>query len=74
MAFGVILIASVAGFLAAAGATLLGQSLLVVLAVYFAACLGSAGVTLGVVKAKGVIAKRRNMDAGDAGLAVKSSD
>ncbi|MEL7254309.1 MAG: hypothetical protein AAGL23_09040 [Pseudomonadota bacterium] len=74
MAFGVILIASVAGFLAAAGATLLGQSLLVTIAVYVAACLVSAGITMLVVIVKKVIAKRRAMDTGDAGFAVKSSD
>lgn len=74
MAFGVILVGSVVGLLAAATTAVLGQSLWVVLAAYFGASLLGAGLVCAFLVVRNAIAKRRGLDTGAQGLAVKSSE
>ncbi|MEM6587061.1 MAG: hypothetical protein AAF641_01335 [Pseudomonadota bacterium] len=74
MAFGVILLGSVAGMLAAVAAAIFGYSLWGVLGIYIGASfLGATLVALLLILKKGA-AKRRQVDTGAQGLAVKSSD
>ncbi|MEM8537607.1 MAG: hypothetical protein AAGF56_07075 [Pseudomonadota bacterium] len=74
MAFGVILVASLMGLLAAATTALLGQSIWVVLAAYLGASLLGSVFVVVVLVVKKTIARRRRLDTGAQGWAVKSSE